>query len=272
VYKAADGTPRWLARTTTAYRDRDGEILSTAALDADSQRMMTTRQFGPLRWWHVGRPDPGIPAAPWGPGLDIGDCDFSMVIGRTRVESGTFKSAALARAVARIADRLELSPGFFHPPMQPDAGGVFSQMRTFERSLVPVRYARASNLYTGLTVKETRMDEAEMEKRFKAAIAELGLTPAQAEALGGQLVATEKAAAAAGIAFKSQDAHIPVYTAPDGTPGIIQDGAWIALKAAAPPAADAPADAADVAETMAEDDPAGEESMGMEDDGGGEYV
>ena len=239
VYKAADGTPRWLARSTTAYRDRDGEILSVAALDADSQRMTATKQYGPLRWWHVGRPDPANPGAPWGPGLDLGWCDFSMVIGRTRVESGTFKSAAIARAVARVADTLELSPGFFHPPAQPDAGGVFAQMRTFERSLVPTRYARASNLFTGLTVKEHRMDITEIERRFKAAIRELALSPEQAAALGQQIAQTDKAAQAAGIAFKSSDAPT-VYLGPDGVPGIIQDGAFVALKAAAvPPALEA---------------------------------
>jgi len=235
VYKAADGTPRWLARSTTAYRDRDGEILSVAALDADSQRMTATKQYGPLRWWHVGRPDPANAAAPWGPGLDLGDCDFSMVIGRTRVESGTFKSAAIARAVARAADQLELSPGFFHPPTAPDAGGVFAQIRTFERSLVPTRYARASNLFTGIAVKEHRMDANEIDKRFKAAIAELGLSPDQAAALGQQIAQTDKAAQAAGIAFKSQDAPT-VYLGPDGTPGLIWGGAWVALKAATPPA------------------------------------
>jgi hypothetical protein len=236
VYKSADGTPRWLARSTTAYRDRDGEILSTAALDADSQRMTATAQYGPLRWWHVGWPNPDAPGAPWGPGLDLGTCDFSMQIGRTRVESGAFKSAALAAAVARVADALELSPGFFHPPTQPDAGGVFTTIRTFERSLVPARVARASNLFTGLTVKETRMDISEVERRFKAAITELGLDANQAAALGQQLVAADKAAQAAGIAFKSQDAPEPtVYTGPDGAPGIIQDGRFVALKAAVPP-------------------------------------
>lgn len=239
VYKAADGTPRWLARSTTAYRDRDGEILSVAALDADSQRMTATKQFGPLRWWHVGQPDAANPAAPWGPGLDLGTCDFSTVIGRTRIESGTFKSAAIARAVQRVADQLELSPGFFHPPAQPDASGVFAQIRTFERSLVPTRYARASNLFTGIAIKEHRMDATEIDKRFKAAIAELGLDADQAAALGQQIAQTDKAAQAAGIAFKSQDAPT-VYLGPDGTPGIIQGGAWVALKAAAvPPAIEA---------------------------------
>lgn len=234
VYKDAAGTPRWLARTTTAYRDRDGEILATAALDADSQRMTATRQFGPLRYWHVGTPDPADPARPWGPGLDLGMCDFSVVIGRTRVESGTFKSAQVAAAVAAVAAQHEMSPGFFHPEHHPGPDNVFTQMRTFERSLVPTHYARASNLFTGFTVKEHRMDPEEMQRRFKAAIAELGLDAAQAELLGQQLVQTEKAAQTQGIAFKSSDAPA-VYTAPDGTPGIIQDGHFVALKAAGPP-------------------------------------
>lgn len=203
VFKDSSGQQRWLARTTTAYADRDNEIISADALDRDSQRMMASKQFGPLRWWHVGTPDPLSDSAPWGMGLDLGDCDYSALIGRTRVESGTFKSAAIAEAVARIADRLEMSPGFFHPLDQP-AGGVFTDIRTFERSLVPTRFGRASNRFTGFTTKEQHMDLTEMEKRFKAAITELQLSPEQAQALGAQLVATEKAAQAQGIAFKSE--------------------------------------------------------------------
>ena len=85
-HKSADGTPRWLARTT-AYRDRDGEILSTAALDADSQRMTATTKFGPLRWWHVGWFQSRRAGRAVGPGLDPARATFSMQIGRTRVES-----------------------------------------------------------------------------------------------------------------------------------------------------------------------------------------
>lgn len=223
VYKDAKGQDRWLARTTTSYQDRDNEIIASAALDADSQRMMRTKQFGPLRWWHVGTPDPLSTDAPWGPGLDLGWCDYSVLIGRTRVESGTFASPAIAQKVARIADALEMSPGFFHPPDQPD-GGVFSDMVTFERSLVPMRHARAANLFTGFTVKEHRMDPTEMERRFKAAIQELGLNAEQAGALGAQLVATEKAASQQGIAFKSQDAPAEITL----------NGVVYAVKAAAP--------------------------------------
>ena len=234
VYKDATGAHRWLARSTTAYRDRDREILPIAALDADSQRMTAAKQFGPLRWWHVGRPDPLNRQAPWGWGLDIGDCDFSTQIGTTRVESGTFRDPAVAQRIAKSADQYELSPGFFHtygPSGPPD--GIYRAVRTFERSLVPTRYGRASNLFTGLTVKEHRMDPNEMERRFKAAIESLGLSHDQAQALAAGLVATDKSAADQGIAFKSDDAP-QVFTAPDGTQGIIHDGRFVALKAMPP--------------------------------------
>lgn len=254
VYKDHTGRDRWIARTTTAYRDRDGEIISEAALDADSQRMMATKQFGPLRWWHVGDPDPLADSNPWGPGLDIGDCDFSAVIGRTRVESGTFRDGAIAQKCAFVADGLEMSPGFFHPLDQPDAAGVFGNIRTFERSVVPVRYARASNLFTGFTVKEFRMEIAEMERRFKAMYTELGLTPEQGLSLGEQLVQTEKAAAAQGITFKSDDAppeditiNGVVYTVKAFPPA--PDAISTTAETKVPPMADMEPDAADPMET-----------------------
>ena len=195
--------------------------------------MTAAKSFGPLRWWHVGAPDPTNAAAPWGPGLDLGTCDFSTVIGRTRIESGTFKSAAIARAVATIAPELELSPGFFHAPTDPDADGVYHTIRTFERSLVPTKYGRASNYFTGFTVKEIKpMNQQEMARRFKAMAESLGLGADEIATLAGDLARSEKAADARGIAFKSSDAP-HVYTAPDGTLGIIQGGAFVALKAAA---------------------------------------
>jgi hypothetical protein len=265
VYKDHTGAHRWIARTTTAYRDRDREILPIAALDADSQRMTAMRQFGPLRWWHVGRPEPLNEQAPWGAGLDLGDCDFSMQIGTTRVESGTFKSAALGQRIAETAAEYELSPGFFHPPDQPGADGVFTTIRTFERSLVPTRYGRASNLFTGLTVKEQRMEPDEMERRFKAAIEQLRLPADQAAALADGLIHADKSAQAQGIAYKSDDAPA-VYTAPDGSPGIIVDGRFVTLKAAPPPFAEkAPMPAEEMVEAGETELSDGLDEEGMDD-------
>lgn len=213
VFKSADGSYRWIARSTTAYRDRDKEILPIATLDTDSQRMTKEKQYGPLRWWHLGNPDPFNADNPAGPGVDLGDCDFSMQIGTARVESGTFKSAALAQRIADTADQYELSPGFFHPIDQPQPDGTYTAIRTFERSLVPVKFGRASNLFTGLTVKEFRMDATEQARRFNAAVDQLGLTPDQAKALSSVLTQTDKSAALAvdpatgkvGVAYKSDE-------------------------------------------------------------------
>lgn len=270
VYKSADGTPRWIARTTTAYRDRDREIIAIKALDADSQRMTAARQFGPLRMWHLGYPDPLDVAQPWGPGLDVGDCDFSTQIGTTRVESGTFRDAGIARRIAATTDQYELSPGFFHPPDQPDATGVFTAIRTFERSLVPIKYGRASNLFTGLTVKEQRMDPNEMERRFKAVVEQLRLTPEQAESLAAGLVQADKSASAQGIAYKSAAADTVVINgitykaetpAVAPLPDVVIDG--VTYKAMPPEFADEKAGDAEMAYDEGMD--AGLTDAGMDD-------
>ena len=75
------------------------------------------------------------------------------------------------------------------------------------------------------------MDVNEMERRFKAAIADLGLDADAATALGQQLVATEKEAAALGIAYKSEDD--PTTTDP-GPPAEITIGGVVYTVKAAP--------------------------------------
>jgi hypothetical protein len=216
VFKDTSGAYRWIARTTTAYRDRDGEIISIQALEDDAARMTATGQYGPLRYWHVGQPDPLNVEAPWGPGLDIGDCDFSIVIGRTSIESGTFKSAEIGAAFAESADDHELSPGFFHAIGEPDAAGVFHRIRRFERSPVPLKHARASNLFTGLTVKEHRMDQATYDARVKAYLdftREKGVPPEVAAAPLAAMTQADKDATERQIAFKEQQPVFDLFRA-----------------------------------------------------------
>ena len=96
VFKAADGW-RWLGVTSNAYEDREREIVSTKALEDDAERMEAAREYGPLRWWHVGEVEYARPldwtTAIAGPGVDIGTCDISMVVGRMAVEGGTLHPA-----------------------------------------------------------------------------------------------------------------------------------------------------------------------------------
>jgi hypothetical protein len=88
VFKDKSGGYRWVMLSSNAFRDRDHEIVSTKALSADVARADGDQQYGPLRWWHVG--------IPFGPGLDLGDCDFNAMVGRMLVESGTFRSPHFA--------------------------------------------------------------------------------------------------------------------------------------------------------------------------------
>ncbi len=236
VFKDASGKLRWIARSTTAYRDRDGEIISVKALEDDAARMTASGQYGPLRYWHIGEPDPFDPVTPWGPGLDIGTCDYSTVIGRTAIESGTFKSEAIGQAFAESASDYELSPGFFHPMDEPDVGGVYHAIRRFERSAVPTRYGRASNLFTGMAVKEHRMDQQTYEARVKAYLTDMNEKGVPPEIAAGQLASmqqADKSAEQRGITFKSLPGG-QVYWDGDGNPGRIIDGRWVTFKAAPP--------------------------------------
>lgn len=267
VFKSDDGGYRWIARTTTAYRDRDGEIITTKALETDAARMAATGQFGPLRYWHLGMPDPFNPTAPWGKGVDVGDCDYSTVIGQTSIESGTFKSAEIGAAFAASAGDYELSPGFFHPVDQPTPVGEYEEIRRFERSVVPIKYGRASNLFTGMTVKEHRMDANEYERRMKAFAADMngkGVPPEVAGAVIAGMEQADKSAAAQGVAYKASET---LYYDPGGTAGVIRGGQWVALKAAM-----APASMEEAANTEMEDALAEQSDEGDMPEDDGEYV
>jgi hypothetical protein len=269
VFKDASGKQRWILRTSTAFRDRDGEVITTKAQEDDAARMTATGQYGPLRYWHIGQPNPFDPVTPWGPGLDLGMCDYSTVLGRTRIESGTFYSDAVGQAIAGSADEYEGSPGFFHALDQPDAGAHFYQIRGFERSLVPTHYARASNLFTGLAVgKATKsMNQDEYNRRvavFLADMAGKGVAPEVAGGVIAQQQAAEKDADEQRIAYKSEDAL------PSPPEELTINGIVYALKAAPSPPEEAPA-----VETQADGMMAGN-GMDMasepEGDEGGNYV
>ncbi len=151
VVKQADGSYRWVMSTSNAFEDRDGEILSEKALAADVARADALGTYGPLRWWHVDE-------------SHLGDCDFNAMHGKMLVESGTFKDARIAEAVAAHADGLSGSLGFFHPVRDPDQERVYNSIERFERSLLPKD--KASNPWITLLVskEEQGMDEKKIEK------------------------------------------------------------------------------------------------------------
>ena len=233
VFKDARGDWRWLAQTTTAFEDRDREILSIKALEADIARADADGLYGPLRWWHIGNPDPLNTDAPWGPGLDLGWCDFNAMSGKTLIESGTFKNETIARWAAANADTLGLSPGFFHPAAEPDHDGVFHHIRRFERSLAPKE--RVSNPFTAFhTTRITRKEFPAVNTEQIKTLLKTGLAPDMIASLLDGVEQTEKTATQAGVRFKE---HAPADE-------IVINGITYTVKA--------PAMAADEAEPEAE--------------------
>lgn len=153
VFKDKNGRSRWLAISSNAYRDRDGEIVSMKALRNDVARADKDGRYGTLRFWHM-------------PGVDIGDCDFNMMHGRMLIESGTFKNETIAQKVAEKSKDYQVSIGFRHPHNEPDKDGVYHNIRRFERSLVPK--GRVANPFTSFTVKERKDKMATLEEKTKA--------------------------------------------------------------------------------------------------------
>lgn len=190
VFKDAAGVWRWIAVSSTAFRDTDREIVSTKALTDDCAHADATGEYGPLRWWHC-------------PGVDIGDCDYNAVSGRSLIEMGTFRDEAIAQAAAQAAPDLELSIGFKHLPHEPGPDGVYSFIRRFERSLVP--RGRAANRLTAFAV--TQKEQRMTPEKLKAALEKLGTSP-EARALMQDIIAAaqtrEKEAEAAGVAYKAE--------------------------------------------------------------------
>ena len=181
VFKEKDGNYRWVAVSSNAFIDGDKEIVSTKALEEDAARI---GERGPLRWWHE-------------PQLDLGNTDFSGMHGKMLIESGTFSSPEIARAIGLKAKGLSMSVGFVHPHTEPDNDGVFHNIKIFERSLLPVE--KASNKFTKFEIVE---DNTMNETKYKA------LQDLVGDALVAKILATaavsEKEAMDEGLRFKEQ--------------------------------------------------------------------
>lgn len=211
VFKQGD-TWRWLGVSSNAYEDREREIVSAKALEADAERMDADGTFGPLRWWHVGEVKYTQPldwtTAIAGPGLDIGTCDFSMVVGRMAVEGGSLHPA-IGPELAAKANEFQMSRGFAHPVNEPDGDGVYHHIRTFERSLLP--RGKAANPFTAIQVNKESDMATTKEKIQALADRFFGGDAAKAEAVVADVTAKDKEIEASGVAFKG-DGDAPTET------------------------------------------------------------
>lgn len=184
IFKQADGSLRWVVMSSSSFKDRDGEIVSTKALEDDVARADADGDYGTLRWWHV-------------PGMDLGPCDFNMMSGKILIESGTFYDDAIGAKLKEVADGLEVSLGFYHPATEPDQDRVFHTIRRFERSLLP--RGVASNLTTGFFVGDEMATKEEKKKKFRELVGDDNL----ADRVFQTAEKAEQDAVASGTSFKA---------------------------------------------------------------------
>ena len=211
VFKQADGAYRWVTISSSAFRDRDGEIVTQKALAEDVERCDKSGDYGPLRWWHIGgyeAPDGYERWDTWkaGPGVDLGVCDFNMIHGRMLIESGTFKNALIAEALSKSEDNLEVSIGFAHPPGEPGESKEYQNIHRFERSLLEDGFA--SNLLTGFY--STKGVTMKIQEKIAKLVARLSGNPELAAQILSDAESVQKAAEEEGLEFKDIETATPV--------------------------------------------------------------
>lgn len=218
IFKQANGKYRWVTFSSSAFVDSDKEIVSLKAQETDIERMTRDNDYGVLRWWHVGKPvttkSGGWQSYIAGEGIDLGQCDFSAMEGKVCIESGTFYNDEVGMKFAEHAKELAVSKGFAHPFNQPDNEGVFYDIKTFERSLLPKDRQSNYLAYVPLIRKEnTNMDDQKV-KKLKELLGE-----DTTQHVLKQANAAEKAAVEVGLAFKAEDKKKKVAKAGDeGSP------------------------------------------------------
>jgi sulfur transfer complex TusBCD TusB component (DsrH family) len=167
--------------------------------------------------------------------------------GRVLVESGTFISAAVGAAVASKADAMQSSIGFSHPPGEPDAEGVFTHIRRFERSLVPA--GRAANPLTALVVKGVNSVDTNKIEALKALLGADAVNEILAAA-----GATQQKADTAGTAYKAAAPPAPAEIVIGGVVYAVKAPPIVAtaLDMIEQPVPEAEGEAAEMAEDVAE--------------------
>lgn len=153
VFKAKDDKWRWMSVTSVATWDRQGELLTTKAMDwaiAFSKvlsKMNGRSTYGPLRYKHI-------------PGWDGGDCDAQWRIGDALFETGTFRDNKIGLAMRKMLKEdpsiWQISPGLAFAKHDL-VNGVYKRAAIFERSMTQ----RPANPFTIIIHKDT--DEVNMK-------------------------------------------------------------------------------------------------------------
>lgn len=197
--KQADGHYRWVGFSSSSYQDNDKEIVSQKALEQDAERMNATSDFGTLDWWHTP--------------IVLGKCDTSFMHGHISIESGTFDDDWIGEQFANMKE-LGMSRTFYNPANEPDAQGVYHNIKTFSRAILPAE--RASNRLTLIEVsaKENKMSVVDKAKELAK---RLGGTP-EAEKKVDELLKSAEQVDQAAQAANLQQKETAAPVAPEVKP------------------------------------------------------
>lgn len=158
IVKTADGRYRWTSISSNNALDRDGEIVSSQALEMDVYRSKQYGDDSELRVFHIPYSLGGAP-------------DFRAVVDGHLVETGEFYPTDEAKAVADWMVR--------HPDAPDGSGwgtsigfrgytddqGIYHQIEITERSVLPL--SSAANPYTSFsTLKEANMPISKRQSEF----------------------------------------------------------------------------------------------------------
>lgn len=166
IFKDVNNKYRWIGVTASNHLDRDHEYIAAKALIADVERSNQSRVYGPLRWWHEGVPDAQSAEMPWGPGIDLGECDYAAIYREGEhvmlIESGTFFDERIGAHLGKAQDNYAFSIGFFSKGI--NAERAHEWIFRIERSLAPK--SAVSNRLTWFNVKKDNniMDEQKREE------------------------------------------------------------------------------------------------------------
>lgn len=163
------GRVRWVLWSSSAFEDKDEEIVSEKALSEDCDHMELTGDYGELLWWHSdGDLHKGEKQAR--PKLALGSCDLSLVHHKINVESGLFYDNEVGQIFIARAKEFGVSKQFWHRPDEPK-DGVYTYIRTKERSLLP-KHKEANFLTRLFGTKEKEM--ATPQERVEALVKAVG--------------------------------------------------------------------------------------------------
>jgi len=121
-----EGRTYWVALSASAFRDRDGEIISRKALDYAVKFADRTGERGELRLFHL-------------PGSRVGECLVSFREDCFLVEAGIWDETPLAQAAMKTIrenpDRYGVSIGFVFDPQYAHDGVFEDRVVVIERSI-----------------------------------------------------------------------------------------------------------------------------------------